>query len=71
MTNVILRRYGLQPSRINFEGEDKEKYIESLYQIDRNGNYEPLTKLIAESVFSTYKKISDVQRRQIKIKKEN
>jgi fido (protein-threonine AMPylation protein) len=71
MTNLVLRRFGLQPSQIKYEGEDKKRYLDALCQIDHFGNYEPLTKLIAESVFSTYKRIEDLQKRQIGQKRMN
>lgn len=60
MTNLILRRYGLQPSDIKYDGEDKARYLDALCQIDKSGDYEPLKKLIANGMFSTYKKIYEV-----------
>ena len=50
LTNVILRRYALPPSRVKYEGEAREAYLNAMCQIDHHGDYEPLKKLIAKSV---------------------
>lgn len=68
MTNLILRRYGLQPSQIKYEGEDKTRYLEALCQIDRHQNYGPLKLLIVESVRSTYQKLYEVRQRKARDK---
>jgi fido (protein-threonine AMPylation protein) len=62
MTNLILRRFGLQPSQIKYEGENKTRYLDALCQIDHHRDYEPLKKLIAESVHATYQKVYEAQR---------
>lgn len=57
MTNLILSRYGLPPSRVKYEEKkDKEHYLDTLCQIDLHDNYEPLKELIIKSVFEAYKK---------------
>jgi len=63
MTNLILSRYGLPPSRIKYEKkEDKKQYLAALCQIDLHGNYEPLKELIIKSVFEAYKKEQKLRR---------
>ncbi|MBI2075517.1 MAG: Fic family protein [Candidatus Harrisonbacteria bacterium] len=57
MTNLILYRFNFQPSQIKYEGENKNLYLDALCQIDRYGDYAPLKKLIAESVYETYEKV--------------
>lgn len=56
MTNVILSRFGLPPSTVNYEGENRTKYLETLCQIDKYLDYEPLIKLVAKSVSEAFKK---------------
>lgn len=63
MTNVILRRFGLQPSAIKYEGEDRVKYLAAMQQIDNFQDYEPLKTLIARSMFNTYKKVYEVTKK--------
>jgi len=56
LTNLILSRYGLPPSQVKYEGEDKAHYLQALCQIDLHGNYEPLKQLIVHSVREAYAK---------------
>jgi len=56
MTNLILRRFGLPGSRVKYEGQHKAHYLDALCQIDHQGDFEPLQKLIAESVFEAMEK---------------
>ncbi|KKW14596.1 MAG: Adenosine monophosphate-protein transferase FICD-like protein [Candidatus Jorgensenbacteria bacterium GW2011_GWB1_50_10] len=55
MTNLILRRYGLPPTSVDF-GRNREDYLHALCQIDRFGDYEPLETLIVKGVMESYKK---------------
>lgn len=50
LTNVILYRYGLPPSRVKYEGEAREEYLNAMCQIDGYRDYAELKKLIAKSV---------------------
>ena len=50
LSNVILRRFGLPPSRVKYEGDAREEYLKAMCQIDHHGDYGPLKKLIAKSV---------------------
>lgn len=61
MTNLILYRYGLQPSHLKYEGENKEKYLSALCQIDHYRDYEPLKKIIAEGIYETYRKVFEAK----------
>lgn len=56
MTNVILRRFGLRPTSVKYEGEDRNTYLSALCQIDRHGDYDPLKKLIIKGILRTYEK---------------
>lgn len=55
-TNLVLTRFGLRESPVNFEGENKEHYLDALHQIDSYQDYEPLKRIIARSVFNVYRK---------------
>ncbi|MHB9010626.1 MAG: Fic family protein [Ignavibacteriaceae bacterium] len=63
MTNVVLRRFGLQGTDVEYEGADKDRYLQALRMIDRYNNYEPLKNLILQSMISTYRKIRDARKR--------
>ncbi|MEJ0053262.1 MAG: Fic family protein [bacterium] len=63
LTNLILSRYGLPPSQVKYEGEDKKMYLRALCQIDLYGDYEPLKKLIVRSVYEEYRKERILRRR--------
>lgn len=56
MTNLILSRFGLPPSRVKYEGENKADYLQALCQIDLHDDYEPLKHLIASAIFEAYKR---------------
>lgn len=68
MTNLILRRYGLQPSDVRYEGDHKAKYLKALCQIDYYGDYEPLKKLIADGMYATYQRVYEVVKKQARFK---
>ncbi|MEK7601739.1 MAG: Fic family protein [Patescibacteria group bacterium] len=67
MNNVILRRFGLQPSDFQKISEDKSRYLHALCQIDKMEDYEPLKEIIVEGVKHTYHRVYD---RVIKINKK-
>lgn len=54
LTNLVLRRFGLQPSDVKHEGTDRDRYIQALGQIDLYGDYDPLKHLIGTSMLKTY-----------------
>ncbi|MHB9010631.1 MAG: Fic family protein [Ignavibacteriaceae bacterium] len=64
MTNVVLRRFGLQETDVKYEGADKARYLEALRMVDQYHNYDQLKNLILRSMIATYKKIRDVYKRQ-------
>lgn len=63
MTNVILSRFGLPPTRVKYEGENKEAYLQALCRIDLHGDYESLKQLIARSVLEGYKREEVLRKR--------
>jgi fido (protein-threonine AMPylation protein) len=69
MTNVVLWRFGIQPSNIRYEGVDKNRYLNALKSIDDFGNYEYLEDLIMRSVHETYKKVYKAVLQQHEIEK--
>lgn len=64
MTNFILIRYKLQPTDIKYEGENKQKYLQSLGEIDNRDDYRMLEGLIRKGIIASYQKL-------IKIKNNN
>jgi fido (protein-threonine AMPylation protein) len=62
MTNLILRRFGLPPSRVKFEGENKKEYLATLGQIDKYQDYEPLKKIIISSAIESLRKEEKARR---------
>ena len=56
LINVILRRYGLPPSQVRFEGENKKDYLQALCQVDNYEDYDPLKHLILRGVIDVYKR---------------
>ncbi len=68
MTNVVLWRFGIQPSNIKYEGVDKERYLNALQCIDDYQNYKYLEELIAKSVHETYKRVYGVMLKQRDLK---
>ena len=64
MTNVILRRFGFPSTDVKIEAESKEKYIDSLCQIDKYGDYDKLKKLILKGSLETLKKEQKIRMRK-------
>ncbi len=64
LTNLILKRFGLPGSRVKYEGDHKAHYLDALCQIDDHGDFEPLQKLIAQSVFEAMEKEKKWRSRQ-------
>lgn len=62
MNNVILRRFGLQPSDIRHLGDDKPRYLDALCQIDRAEDYLPLKRIVAEGMRTTYEHVFKIIR---------
>ncbi len=52
--NLILERYGLVGISIKIERENKNRYLQSLEQIDQHGDYELLKMLIYEGLNDRY-----------------
>lgn len=65
VTNIILRRFDLKPSQVRYEGEDKQKYLEALCQIDYHENYDCLKQLIVRGVLEEYRKEQKLRMRVI------
>ena len=63
MTNVVLRRFNLQPSNIHHEGVNRDKYIDALGAIDNYGNFDLLKELVLNSVKETYDKVYAVAKK--------
>jgi Fic family protein len=62
LTNVILKRYGIPPSQVRFEGENKKEYLSALGQVDRYQDYEPLKRIIVESAIEHLRKEEKVRK---------
>jgi fido (protein-threonine AMPylation protein) len=56
LTNMILIRFGLPPTRVRFEGENKAAYLNALCQVDRYNDYAPLRDIIIEGALETLRK---------------
>jgi fido (protein-threonine AMPylation protein) len=63
MTNVLLRRFNLLPSDIKYEGENKQKYLQALCQIDYKEDYRMLIQLIIKGMTTSYKKLIDLKKK--------
>lgn len=63
LTNLILVRYGLQPSDIKYEGENRKVYLDALCKIDHENDYRPLKQLIQKGMIETYRKLIDAKRK--------
>ena len=63
MTNLVLSRFGLPPSRVKFEGEHKSAYLGALCQIDKAHDYAPLKHIIAQSISEAFRKEAELRRR--------
>lgn len=64
MTNVVLRRFGLPPASVNYEGK-KAGYLAALGQIDRYKDYGPLKRLIAVDIQNAYKREQELRQRKV------
>lgn len=62
MTNLILYRFGLQPTDIKYEGENKKLYLDALCQIDNENDFRPLRQLITKGIITSYRKLREAQR---------
>lgn len=56
--NLILERYGLVGISIKIEKENKNRYRQSLAQIDQRHDFEPLKNLIYEGLLERYNGVS-------------
>jgi len=63
MTNLILYRFGLQPTDIKYEGENKERYLNALCAIDRENDFRPLKQLIMKGMYRSYGQLLAAQKR--------
>lgn len=61
MTNLILYRFGLQPTDIKYEGENKKLYLDALCQIDNEDDFRPLRQLITKGIITSYRKLREAQ----------
>lgn len=66
MTNLILQRYGLQPTDIKYEGENKKVYLDALCKIDYRSDYRALRHLILKGIVASYEKLRDAQKKAVK-----
>lgn len=65
VTNMVLLRFGLPPSRVKFEGDNKSQYLNALCQVDRFSDYEPLREIIINGSLETLEK-EEKRRREAK-----
>jgi fido (protein-threonine AMPylation protein) len=63
MTNLILYRFGLQPTDIKYEGDNKERYLKALCAIDRRNDFRFLKQLIVQGIYRSYQKLLAAQKR--------
>jgi fido (protein-threonine AMPylation protein) len=63
MTNLILYRYGLWPTDIKYEGENKTCYLNALCEIDKKGDFRSLRQLIIKGITASYKKLIEAQKK--------
>jgi len=64
MTNVMLRRFRIPPTDVKIEGENKAKYINALYQIDTQEDYEPLRDLLLGGSIATMNKEREIRQKK-------
>ncbi len=57
VANLILERFGLVGISIKIEKENKDRYRQSLAQIDQFNDYEPLKEMIVEGLLERYESI--------------
>ncbi|HUC02035.1 MAG TPA: Fic family protein [Candidatus Paceibacterota bacterium] len=62
MTNLILYRFGFQPTDIRYEGENKAHYLDALCAIDYEDDYRALKHLIYKGSLASYQKLIERQR---------
>jgi len=63
MTNLILYRFGLQPTNVKYEGDDKERYLRALCAIDYENDFRPLKQLIVQGMYHSYEQLLAAQKR--------
>lgn len=56
VTNMVLLRFRLPPSRVKFEGDNKSQYLNALCQIDKYGDYAPLRDIVISGSLETLEK---------------
>jgi len=71
MTNLVLQRYGLPPSRVKYEGENKQAYLSALCQIDNHQDMEPLKHLIGSAIFEAQSKERRIRQQEAAKKRKN
>ncbi len=64
LTNIILRRYGLPPTSVHYEGENKSQYLKALCQIDEKRDYNSLKILIIRGIMDSFKKEEKIRIRK-------
>lgn len=65
-TNLILQSYGLPGSRVRFEKEDKDAYLNALAQIDKACDYSQLINLILRAMADQQQQIRDRYKKQLR-----
>jgi len=63
MTNLILYHFGLQPTDIKYEGENREHYLDALCAIDHKNDFRPLKQLIVKGIYRSYSQLLAAQKR--------
>lgn len=64
MTNLILWRYKFLPTDIKYEGENKQKYLQALCEIDHGDDYRMLIQLIIKGMTASYEKLIKAKKSQ-------
>ena len=64
MTNLVLRRYGILPTDIKYEGENKEKYLQALCDVDLKNDDRMLIQLIIKGINNSYRKLIQLKKKQ-------
>jgi len=64
MTNLVLYRHNYLPTDIKYEGENKEQYLKSLCDIDKNEDYRMLIQLIIKGMTASYEKLIEAKQKK-------